>query len=646
VQRTTVAQMLELLRHRGPDAQAVRAWPHVAFGHSRLSIVDLNDAANQPFADNTNRYWITFNGEIYNFIELRDTLVSLGHTFRTRCDTEVILEAYKRWGPQCLRRFNGMWAFAIYDSLTGECFLARDRFGVKPLHHTTHQGQLLFASEIKALLRAGADAAPNYPMLGRYFARATTDHDDQTVFAHIRSLAPGHWMRVRDGQVETQRYWATEEQHVELPRRFKDRAAMLRELLTDAVRLRLRNDVPTALTVSGGMDSSAIHAAAAHLRDRHAVVDAAGAKDKLIRLFSVAQPGHASDESPYTRACLQRFGDEATWIEPKPHQFAQLLERAIWHQEAPVWGPAVLGFHAVYDEIAQAGIRVVLEGFGSDEMFGGYPHMIHRALDGFVGNRQWRSAWQAARCLSHICSPALEQKAVPAWRWLAEQSPRARQLLRDFDYYLRRLRLKAPLPPHTAGQRDYLNPDLLAAGAADLDHARHCPGETPLQRELYSAFHHWILPTQLRVMDHAAMAASLESRSPFLDYRIVQFAFSLPASDLVGRGESKHILREAFRKILPRKVVQRKQKMGFTIDAPHWFNSPSVQSNLRELFHGSDFSQLPWVNSRSFNRYFDTCCDHGFRWQDASRVWEVANTFLWWRSFVHHHASSAVPQAA
>lgn len=638
VDRNMVNRMISALQHRGPDYSAISVTRHIGFGHCRLSIVDLDDHANQPMVDVEGRYRIIFNGEIYNFIELRKELETLGHQFRTHSDTEVILEAYKEWGPSCLDYFNGMWAFVICDDYTGDCFFARDRFGVKPLHYVVERGRLIFASEIKALARAGISLQCNDMMVGRYFRGATTDAADQTMFSNIHSLSAGHWMLVRKGKMRIQKWWDTSEQVVDVPSRYSDRVELFEYLLTDATRIRLRNDVPTAITLSGGMDSSAIYALTHELQDRNIVVEASDNRTKTIQAYSVAQPGQSSDESEYIQACLNHFGQTTNWIKPTPRRFTDEIESVIRQQEAPVDSLSIFGFHSIYRRIAEDSVRVVVEGHGSDEMLAGYPYLVQTALKEFIEQGQWQRAWQAARALSATRNPQLDQKSYSALYMLLNEIPSIRPYMAKARYYRRRLSRRGMTPRFSVAS--YLAPELIDNELAehhDLNDSalnENVKRMSLLKQELYKAFHQTIIPSVLRIFDRATMAASVESRMPFMDYRLVSLVFSLPDTDIVARGETKHILRTAMRKYLPRKITGRKRKMGFAVDGPNWFEQSNVRSYLSDLFNSGEFRQQGWVDAPAFLTYFNHCMKNGFAWHDTSQIWKVANMALWQRLFI------------
>ena len=626
---------LGILKHRGPDNFQVWHSGRVILGHTRLSIIDLSESANQPLSDISSRYWIVLNGEIYNYLEIRQELEKHGATFRTASDTEVVLEAYKLWGSDCLYRFNGMWAFAIYDTLKDQVFLSRDRYGVKPLYYSAQDSKLYFASEMKALLALGIKTEPNWEQIGRYLQGWGCDADSDTVFKHIRSLPPGHFMRISPDGYRTVKWWDILENRVQVPVRFEDRIKHFQELFEDSVRLRLRNDVDTGVCLSGGMDSSAVYGAARKLQKMNVAESATSGEDKLFRVFSVSYPGSPVDEYPWVKKCFEFWDDEeqASIVYPKPEAFPELIDEVIWHQEAPVWSSSVFAFHILYRHIASLGTKVILEGHGSDEMMGGYPYMVQAAVQSFAARKNLRLTWNAANCLVDTRNPALQEFGPPAWRIFMNSFSLTRRVLALPAWVKRHLKQAiigrvAPLhPEHTA----YINPDI--ANACQPMMAQSVGSFGKLDQELYAAFTQRILPIVLRVFDRATMAYGVESRAPFMDYRVVQFIFSLREEDKVAR-KTKHILRAAAKDWVPTEVIDRKGKMGFAVAEREWFNSKIVSGYLADIFHSADALNSNLFDGKSLARDLDVCIKRGFSWYDTTRIWEVLNIYLWHKRFV------------
>lgn len=635
---------LNLLTHRGPDRTRVWQAGGMILGHTRLAIVDLSASADQPMPDRSGRYHIVFNGEIYNYVEIRRELEAAGTPFRTDSDTEVILEAYRRWGADCLEHFNGMFAFAIYDSREHRLFAARDRYGVKPLYFWHADGQFSFASEMKTLLALGASSQPNWPAISRYMQGWGCDTGLETVYEGVRAVPPGHYVEVVGARLTLTQWWDLLQRRVAVPRRFKDRVAQFRALLTDAVRLRLRNDVETGVCLSGGMDSSAVYGLARRLRTEGQVRFATTGQPKDFRVFSVSHPGTAVDEFPWVQQCVRFWGDDeqVSIVRPRPDLLPELIDDLIWHQEAPVWSASVLALHIMYRHVASQGTRVILEGHGGDELLGGYPYLAAAAVDTYAARGDWRRAWQAARCLADTRNPVIDEHGAAAWRIFLQKVPRLPRVRRWLAWQAKRLR------PQTGGTaqlplRSYLVPEI--AGAAPPLRAPGVTKPSLLRAALFTAFTQRILPMVLRVVDRATMAYSVESRAPLLDHRVVQFAFSLPDDDLIAR-ETKRILRAAVADVVPRGVRRRRAKLGFAIAERDWFNAPVVQGYLLEVSGSTALRQCEFLDGARLRADVERCARDGFTWQDTTRIWEGLNVFLWHERFARRapvDASATAP---
>ncbi len=622
---------LNLLKHRGPDGW--RLWPGngVLFGHTRLSIVDLSEQSAQPMADRSGRYRIVFNGEIYNYQEVREELRRLGVDFRTLSDTEVILEAYKRWGRECQFHFNGMWAFAIYDGLENELFLSRDRYGVKPLYYAVNEMRLVFGSEMKALLALGVDAEPDWGQVGRFALDTGIDWGSDTLFKNIRMLPAGHCMLATPHDRRIVMWWDIAEQRVAIPDRFDERVARFRELFEDAVRLRLRNDVNTGVSLSGGMDSSSVYGAARRLQQRNAVRSATSGEAKSFSLYTISYPDSTYNEYAWVEKGLRFWNDQenVSVVYPEPEMFPKMIDEVIWHQEVPVWTPTVFAFHALYRHIAASGTRVVLEGHGSDELLAGYHEMVLIALQTYASRNDLRMTWKASQCYAEILNPVWGQgNQRPLDVFLRSYLP-ARRLLRLPVQIVRSLWPRPDRPP--VNQKGYISPDILAQAAPEPPPA--CEGFSDLNRDLLLNFTRRHLPTILRVVDRASMAYSVESRLPFMDFRIVEYAFSLPDEDKVAR-RNKVILRQAAVDWLPEKVIDRKAKMPFSLEEREWFNSPIVREYLSDIFHSSDAAQSDLLKGKMLSDDLDGVLKRGITRYDAIRIWKALNLYLWKKSLV------------
>jgi asparagine synthase (glutamine-hydrolysing) len=634
--RGDFGRALALLKHRGPDRSRVWHAHRAILGHARLAILDLSTMADQPMHDRTGRYHIVYNGEVYNYDEIRRALEAEGTAFRTDSDTEVVLEAYRRWGARSLERFNGMFALAIYDSREHRLFLARDRYGVKPLYFWCENRQFSFASEMKTLLALGAPRQANWSQISRYVQGWGCDSGSETVYTDIQAVPPGHYVEVAGARFRLAQWWDLRVRRAAVPRRFNDRVARFRELLADAVRLRLRNDVQTGVCLSGGMDSSAVYGLARQLRAAGQVRFATTGQPKSFRVFSVSHPGTAVDEYPWVQKCVQFWGDDeqVSVVRPQPDLLPELINDLIWHQEAPVWSASVLALHIMYRHVAAQGTRVILEGHGGDELLGGYPYLVAAAIDAYAARGDWRRTWQAAHCLAETRNAALDEHAAPAWRLFLGKLPRVPHLRRWLAWHVRRSRS----PAHAEPAVSYFAPEISTPRPHGEKLARGS-----LRAALHAAFTERILPTVLRVVDRATMAYSVESRAPLLDYRVVQFAVSLPDEDLVTR-QTKRILRAAVADVIPRSVQRRRAKLGFAIAERDWFAAPVVQRYLMEITGSAAWRACAFLDGRRLRADLERCVRSGFTWHDTTRIWEALNVFLWHEHFLRRPApSSPVP---
>ncbi len=543
--RAILARMIEALHHRGPDASGVWVDPAGTAGlaHARLSIIDLAGGA-QPMATRDAGLHIVFNGEIFNYLELRATLVARGVRFETDSDTEVILRMYEAWGDACVEHFNGDWAFAIWDARRRRLFLSRDRVGVRPLFHAEAGGQFLFASEAKALLRHPAlDAAIDPEALGEVFT-FWCPVAPRTLFKGIHELPPGHCLALEDGRIRIWPYW-----RMTFPDAFAsvdeaDATERLRELLADATRLRLRADVPVGAYLSGGLDSSVV---AALVRQ---------ASVARLRTFSVTFEDPAFDESAFQNEVVRHLATEHQAVRCTLDDIARVLPEVVRHAEKPLLRTAPAPLFLLSRLVRDAGYKVVLTGEGADEFLGGYDIFKEARI---------RRFW--ARRPESRLRPLLLRRLYPYLGTLQAQS----------DAYLRHFfRVEAgdlddPLFSHlprwemTAGARLFLSPDV----RSDLASRDPCGA---LRERLPAAHARWDELSQAQFIeattllpgyilssqgDRMAMAHSVEGRFPFLDHRVVEFGCTLPARLRMRALNEKYLLKRAAGHLVPASIVRR-----------------------------------------------------------------------------------------
>ena len=535
--------MARLLAHRGPDGQGVHLDGPLAFSHRRLSIIDLSSRASQPMTNEDGTVWLIHNGEIYNFLELRPELEAKGHMFRSSSDSEVILHAYEEEGEACVQRFNGMWAFALWDSRRRRLFLSRDRLGEKPLYYTVDSRGILFASEAKALLALRPELAqPSLPEIVQFLAAGLTDTSEATLFRGVRQLLPGHHLLASaDGRLEVKRYWAAPEPEEVQPISMRSAARRLRELLEDSVRLRLRSDVPVGTCLSGGLDSSSLVA-----------VESGQLGSQRIHTFSSVFQERDFSEGRYVDAVNSAFGTVPHRVTPSA-DFSDSLPRIVWHQEVPIPGPGIYPQWCVMG-LAEGKVKVLLDGQGADELLGGYFYFYpDHFADLLRSSFHPAGIWDLAAALARVC-----RRSSP--------TQTARLLKAGF----RRLQGHPVEAGFKAGWfASYLTADAAREAQAFLGPAaRRGAGYTA------SALHREVVQTSLPILlhyeDRSAMAHGIETRVPFLDHRLVEFCMRLPGTLRIHAGETKAPLRRAMNASLPTAVARRIDKLGYPEPLTNW----------------------------------------------------------------------------
>ena len=574
-QRSDLAKMLAVMRHRGPDGQGVHLDGPVGLGHLRLSIIDVGGGA-QPMANEDETVWIVFNGEIYNFQVLREDLVSRGHRFRSHSDTEVIIHLYEEFGDDCVHRLRGMFAFGIWDSRRQRLFVARDRVGIKPLYYCQTPEALYFASELKAILADSAVSRElHWPAIRQFLSFYYVPGED-TLFKSVRRLLPGHSLVAEDGKVTIRQYWDLRFTEERWGMSFEDATAELHSLLKSTVHDHMIADVPVGVLLSGGVDSSAI------------LNFAVGATDKRIRTFTVGFDGNqVVDERPFARLSADKFGTEHHEISITARNFWEFLPSYLWHMEEPVCEPPAVALHYV-SKLARDYVKVLLSGEGGDEAFAGYPNYPNmlrldriRASLGPLARFAGSSASMLGRCLG---DGRLQRYGEALGRPLS-------------DHYFSRA--SVPGTYFNRNARRLMTPEFLERTAsvspakimADL--VQEVAGESLLNQMLYLDTKTWLPDDLLVKADKITMANSLELRVPLLDHQVLEFAASLPAEFKVRGKETKRILKAAFAKTLPADVLNRK-KAGFPVPYGMW---------LQHDFHG-EIKELLLSNEAMARGYF------------------------------------------
>jgi asparagine synthase (glutamine-hydrolysing) len=577
VERRTIDRMNATLVHRGPDGEGAWVEGEIGFGHRRLEIIEPGPLGHQPMSTPDGGLWVVFNGEIHNYLELRQDLESGGESFRSNCDTEVLLAAYRKWGVECFQRFNGMWAAAIWDARQQTLVLSRDHFGIKPLYYSIAGSRVAFASEPKAIL-AGLpeEQRVNREYVCWFLSGGSPDFGEDTFYQNIQAVGPSTVIVLtREGSIRPQRYWQIDPTRVASD----DPEEEFRELLTDAVRMRLRSDVPVGACLSGGLDSSSI-------------VRLAGRElDLPMECFTmrVSDPGY--DESEF--AAVVTAGSDAYrhhWIEPGPGNALETLAKIAWHHDGPTPARGRYGMWHVFEEVGRH-VKVVVDGQGADELLAGYarhflPFLLDSGRQGLVQMvrdaravvRLWGRGWRGLS--TKPISPVMRRFSRRVW-------PAHRILRRDLVAGSRAV-------PVEALYDTWLCPDA------------ERPFSTHLENALWHEFRFCGLPELLHAEDAIAMAHSVEARPAFLDRRIVEFCFAQPGSEKIRDGWRKSLMRRSLEGVLPPKVQWRRDKVGYNTPMDAWLlRDQENYRQLRELMLGTDAACLEFLERGPLERLLE-----------------------------------------
>ena len=589
-------RMAAAMAHRGPDGDGFYVGAGAGLAFRRLAIIDLHERSNQPLA--LGPWRLVMNGEIYNYVELRDELRGHRHTFVTEGDAEVLLHAWDEWGEAALDRVNGMFAFAIWHEGDRRLTLACDPFGEKPLYWAEAGDGLVFASDISAILEVRpALAASRTDALESFLAFGYTPPIDQSFFADVQRLPGARLLRWSAGRIDVTRYWTPRE--VEVPRNFEDAATELRELLRDSVRLRLRSDVPVGTSLSGGVDSSTVVGLCAEL-----------AGDHTRHAFTASFPGFARDETAFARAAATAAGIvEHHVVEPSVDEVFADLDTVVRDQQEPFGSLSIYAQWRVMRAAREAGIVVLLDGQGADELFAGYEGTnagwALRSLTPGTAVREIRRGGYAPYDVAYAA--------------LAGRLPRAVST---------RLRARATSP--------YVTDDIRTT-TADQAPVRHFDGDrrSPLVRDLLLQTFHTSLPALLRYADRNSMAHSREVRLPFLDRQVAEFALSVPTTFLYSAGVTKRVLREAVRGIVPEEILDRRDKIGFEPPQSAWLSSPAGFALAGEVLLDDE--------ARSRGLYDVAAIEDDLgagSWRDHHAIWRAISVELWLRAFARKPAAA------
>lgn len=584
INRQQLESMTDIIRHRGPDGFGYYFGPNFAFGHRRLAILDLSEAGHQPM-EYRDTYIITFNGEVYNYLEIREELEKEGFSFRSTTDTEVILGAYAKWGEDCINHFNGMWAFAIYDKAKKRIFCSRDRFGVKPLYYCSVGDYFAIASEIKQFsVIEGWKARLNLKRAYDFLVWGAYDHSDETLFQNVYQLVGGNNLIYN---LENNSYKINKWYNLEAVRRddkitLPEATNSFRELLPDSVKIRLRSDVKIGSCLSGGLDSSSI------VCIMNELLRESSSRDKQETVSACYSIGKY-DEQNYINAVIQKTGAVSHRVFPNFEELQRVLDNIIFHHDEPFGSTSAFAQWEVFKNARKNNIIVMLDGQGADEILAGYHSFYSPFFIGFLKSFRFTrffeevsSCKELHRFSNRDITMMIKQNVIPL----------------SVERYLRILLNK---PQHSWLELSNKEGDRL------FEKHYHSIYEFSLSQILRTC-----LPAILHCEDRNSMAHSVESRVPFLDYRLIEFILKLPDEFKIKDGITKYVMREALKPILPATIYKRYDKMGFVTPENVWLREHHnwVLKELKETVGRShrivnDNAITMYLNTFNSNKSFD-----------------------------------------
>ncbi len=576
--RLEVQRMNSEIIHRGPDSEGIHIQDPIAFGFRRLSIIDLHDSANQPMFSNDGQVVLIFNGEIYNYVEIKKQLLTKGYQFRTESDTEVIINSYLEYGDECVQKFNGMWAFAIYDFRKNKLFCSRDRFGVKPFYYLIENDHLFFSSELKALHKVCDLHKANLSKVYEYLAYGYRINDGETFFENCSELLPGTNLIFENNEITLNKYWTLKENLYEHDDQLSF-ADEYTQLFESAVKLRYRSDVPVALLLSGGLDSSAIAKVTDNLIERGEL------KQNTIQAFIASFPGFKDDETAIAREFVKTCNHiDLHEIEIDSKDITENFEETIYGMDHPLGSFTSIAHNNIMKQCHNKGIKVVLNGQGSDEAYAGYDRYISGAflLDELLLRKgNFVEEFKDLNSKNGFSKPFLISQMMKS------------VLNHSFSSHLRAKFQEQSL--------SYFQKDFIKENRSHFkpDYKFSIKGNN-FNNYLLAQINQHGLNHILHYEDVSSMNQSIEIRSPFMDYRMMEFAFSIPNDQKFKHGVTKIIQRETIGKLLPDSIVKNRQKIGFKTPFQDYLSKESdFKSYVSEMLRSKSFtSKKIWKASK------------------------------------------------
>lgn len=595
VQEEPIKKMMLLMKHRGPDDDGVFVEENIGLGFVRLSVIDLSSAGHQPKFSQNERYVIVFNGEIFNYLELREELRQEGVIFSTQTDTEVLLNAYIKWGENCLHRFNGMWAFVIYDRQEKSTFAARDRFGVKPFYYIQTDKIFAFCSEIPPLLTLlEKNIKPNYQSIFDFLVFNRTDQIQDTFFEGVKKLQHGHVINISENRIVIKK-WYDFKKAILQTEGFKS-SKEFRELLSSAVGLHLRCDVPVGVCLSGGLDSSSI--VSILLEDFN--------KKEINTFSAIYNKGQIGDEAEFIYE-YKPFVKNMFFITPSADSLEMDIAKFIKTHAEPIPSTSPYAQYKVM-ELAKGKVVVTLDGQGADESLAGYHYFF-----GFYFKDLLRNG-KIGKLSDELYCYLKEHKSLFG--------------IKSFLYFMlpKGLRTKARV-----NEKNYLHLDFVSQYQNNNSISGNIYGSNSLKDALLDHFE-YKLEHLLKWEDRNSMTFSIEARVPFLDYRLVEKLLATPAEQKIKKGVTKYILREAMIGLLPEKILLRKDKMGYDTPEDEWFRQPSWQKIINEIINSDSFRNRKIINPKNANELYKKHLSGTIN--ISGEIWKWIHLELWFREFI------------
>lgn len=611
-EKKLVKKMTDVMIHRGPDAEGQWIDEHIALGHRRLSIIDLDAKSNQPLISHDGKYVITFNGEIYNYIELKRELERKGCVFSTDSDTEVVIEAYRAYGKECFNQFNGMWSLALYDIEKQKVILSRDRFGIKPAYTVDNEDVFVFASEIKAVLAAFPEEnIPNETCIYRYLSQSVNeDTDEQCFYKNIKIFPAAHYM-IYDLQNHTREYksyWEVNEQlFYEKWIQEKNPVKTFRKLFESAIELRLRADVEVGACLSGGLDSSAIVGCASKKFGRK------------MHTFSSVYTDKECNEESYIRKVNERWNTIPHYIKPDDYEenFTKYIEDLTYHHDQPTGGASLYSQYMVMKEV-KGKVKVILDGQGADELFAGYIPYYSYYIDDLLSRNTFRAKCKAIKMLVIIKKEWPDVIGAVSTDTIVRLVGLKNSFLFQNEKKIKDLKVKRSAKMFT---------DDFMAKVHDDYQKKEIQCSSNLNTRLCNDVLNKSIPALLHNEDGNSMAFSIESRVPFLDYRIVEFAIALDGKYKIRNQWTKWIIRKACRDYLPKEIVKRKNKMGFPAPFARWLREGSSRKELKRIIY--EFGERNIVPKETIDQLYRAHVNGKADYSDI--LFRIYNIELWFR---------------